>query len=203
MADHLLRYRRSHGRPLALREVPSGDGPSGSDADRRRRPADAERARGGEAYLERLPPPVPPGYQGKISPAHHLRRHREHLGDLLELRSDEATVYLRAPPVGDADISDRRMIIPVAEIVDWQIMFPDGSLRAVSRSRRRSGFWSASRASFRARLSSSLRATGRSRSRCGEVVCAGVQSFWRCDEGSGIIPRELSTYSKYLRKKAS
>lgn len=50
-------------------------------------------------------------------------------GDLLELRSDDATVYLRTPPVGDVDIPDRRMVIPVADIVDWQIEFQDGSLR--------------------------------------------------------------------------
>ena len=50
-------------------------------------------------------------------------------GDLLELRSDDATVYLRTPPVGDVDISNRRMIVPVADIVDWQIEFQDGSLR--------------------------------------------------------------------------
>lgn len=50
-------------------------------------------------------------------------------GDLLELRSDDATVYLRTPPVGDVDIPDRRMVIPVADIVDWQIEFTDGSLR--------------------------------------------------------------------------
>jgi len=50
-------------------------------------------------------------------------------GDLLELRSDDATVYLRTPPVGDVDIPDRRMVIPVSDIVDWQIEFQDGSLR--------------------------------------------------------------------------
>jgi len=50
-------------------------------------------------------------------------------GDLLDLQSDEATVYLRTPPVGDVDIPDRRMVIPVSDIVDWQIEFTDGSLR--------------------------------------------------------------------------
>jgi hypothetical protein len=50
-------------------------------------------------------------------------------GDLLELRSDDATVYLRTPPVGDIDIPDPRMVIPVSDIVDWQIEFTDGSLR--------------------------------------------------------------------------
>jgi hypothetical protein len=50
-------------------------------------------------------------------------------GDLLELRSDDATVYLRTPPVGDVDIPAPRMVIPIADIVDWQIEFTDGSLR--------------------------------------------------------------------------
>ena len=50
-------------------------------------------------------------------------------GDLLELAGDTATVYLRTMPVGDAGISSRRMTIPVADIVDWQVMVADGSLR--------------------------------------------------------------------------
>jgi uncharacterized protein YegJ (DUF2314 family) len=50
-------------------------------------------------------------------------------GDLLELEGDTATVYLRTPPVGYAAISSRRMSIPVTDIVDWQVMVPDGSLR--------------------------------------------------------------------------
>ena len=50
-------------------------------------------------------------------------------GDLLELADETATVYLRTMPVGDADLSSRRMTIPVADIVDWQVMVPDGSLR--------------------------------------------------------------------------
>jgi len=31
------------------------------------------------------------------------------------------------PPVGDVDIPDPRMVIPVADIVDWQIELTDGS----------------------------------------------------------------------------
>jgi uncharacterized protein YegJ (DUF2314 family) len=50
-------------------------------------------------------------------------------GDLLELEGDFATVYLRTLPVGYAEISSRRMSIPVTDIVDWQVMVPDGSLR--------------------------------------------------------------------------
>ena len=50
-------------------------------------------------------------------------------GDLLELSADSATVYLRTLPVGEADIPDRRMRIPAGDIVDWQVMVPDGSLR--------------------------------------------------------------------------
>lgn len=50
-------------------------------------------------------------------------------GDLLELAAETATVYLRTLPVGDADISSRRMSIPVTDIIDWQVMVPDGSLR--------------------------------------------------------------------------
>jgi hypothetical protein len=50
-------------------------------------------------------------------------------GDLVELRGDEAAVSLRTPPVGDADVRDPRMTIAIADIVDWQVMFPDGTLR--------------------------------------------------------------------------
>src|SRR5687767_8567191 len=50
-------------------------------------------------------------------------------GDLVELRGDEAGVSLRTPPVGDADVRDPRMTIAIADIVDWQVMFPDGTLR--------------------------------------------------------------------------
>jgi uncharacterized protein YegJ (DUF2314 family) len=50
-------------------------------------------------------------------------------GDLLELGGETATVYLRTLPVGEAAIANRRMSIPVTDIVDWQVMVPDGSLR--------------------------------------------------------------------------
>jgi hypothetical protein len=50
-------------------------------------------------------------------------------GDLIELRGDEAAVSLRTPPVGETDVHDPRMTIAVADVVDWQVMFPDGTLR--------------------------------------------------------------------------
>ena len=50
-------------------------------------------------------------------------------GDLVELRGDEAAVSLRTPPVGETDVHDTRMTVPVSDIVDWQVMFPDGTLR--------------------------------------------------------------------------
>ena len=50
-------------------------------------------------------------------------------GELLELGSETATVYLRTPPIGDVDLPDRRMVITLAEVVDWQVMVDDGSLR--------------------------------------------------------------------------
>lgn len=50
-------------------------------------------------------------------------------GDLLELGPDVAAVYLRTPPVGKTDLSSRRLEIPLADIVDWQVMVADGTLR--------------------------------------------------------------------------
>jgi hypothetical protein len=50
-------------------------------------------------------------------------------GDLVELRGDEAAVSLRTPPIGETDVRDPRMTVPMADIVDWQVMFPDGTLR--------------------------------------------------------------------------
>jgi uncharacterized protein YegJ (DUF2314 family) len=50
-------------------------------------------------------------------------------GDLLELGAESATVYLRTLPVGEADLPQRRMSVPVTDIVDWQVMLADGSLR--------------------------------------------------------------------------
>ncbi len=50
-------------------------------------------------------------------------------GDLLELESEAAQVYLRTPPVGNVDIPDRRMNVPFDDIVDWQVEYRDGTLR--------------------------------------------------------------------------
>ena len=50
-------------------------------------------------------------------------------GDLLELGADRATVHLRTPPVGPVDDPGPRMVVPLAEVVDWQVMLADGSLR--------------------------------------------------------------------------
>jgi uncharacterized protein YegJ (DUF2314 family) len=50
-------------------------------------------------------------------------------GDLLALDGEHATVSLRTPPVGKTDVRDARMMVPVADIVDWQVMLADGSLR--------------------------------------------------------------------------
>ena len=50
-------------------------------------------------------------------------------GDLLDLHGENASVYLRTPPVGEMDIDDRNLTVPIENIVDWQIEFTDGSLR--------------------------------------------------------------------------
>jgi hypothetical protein len=50
-------------------------------------------------------------------------------GDLLELDDERATVSLRTPPVGKTDVGDPRMTVPLTDIVDWQVMLADGSLR--------------------------------------------------------------------------
>jgi len=50
-------------------------------------------------------------------------------GDLLELGSDTAKVYLRTLPAGEVELSDRHITIPVSSIIDWQIEFTDGTLR--------------------------------------------------------------------------
>lgn len=50
-------------------------------------------------------------------------------GELVELRGDEANVSLRTPPVTEPDLRDPRMTIQVSDIIDWQVMFPDGTLR--------------------------------------------------------------------------
>ena len=50
-------------------------------------------------------------------------------GDLLELDADRATVSLRTPPIGKTEIRDPRMAVALSDVVDWQVMFPDGTLR--------------------------------------------------------------------------
>jgi uncharacterized protein YegJ (DUF2314 family) len=50
-------------------------------------------------------------------------------GDLLALDGESATVSLRTPPVGKSDVHDPRMTVPVSDIVDWQVMLADGTLR--------------------------------------------------------------------------
>lgn len=50
-------------------------------------------------------------------------------GDLLELGPDTASVYLRTLPIAETALPSRRLTIPVEDIVDWQVMFADGSLR--------------------------------------------------------------------------
>ena len=50
-------------------------------------------------------------------------------GDLLELGETEAEVDLRTPPVGEVVETSRRMTVPVGDLVDWQIILPDGTLR--------------------------------------------------------------------------
>ena len=50
-------------------------------------------------------------------------------GDLLELTETTAKVYLRTPPVAEADLPNRTMDIKVEDIDDWQIEFTDGTLQ--------------------------------------------------------------------------
>lgn len=50
-------------------------------------------------------------------------------GDLLEIDSESAKVYLRTLPVAEMDLPDRNLVIPAEDIVDWQIEFQDGTLR--------------------------------------------------------------------------
>ena len=49
--------------------------------------------------------------------------------DLVDLGGTEATVYLRTPPIGGPAPSDPQLSVPVSDIVDWQIMLPDSTLR--------------------------------------------------------------------------
>jgi uncharacterized protein YegJ (DUF2314 family) len=54
----------------------------------------------------------------------------EHVwGDLLELEHDTARVFLRTPPIEEADIPERTIKVPIVDISDWQIEMRDGSLR--------------------------------------------------------------------------
>lgn len=50
-------------------------------------------------------------------------------GDLVALDAERATVFLRTPPVGKTDARDPRMTVAAEDIVDWQVMLADGSLR--------------------------------------------------------------------------
>jgi uncharacterized protein YegJ (DUF2314 family) len=50
-------------------------------------------------------------------------------GDLLSVEDDHARVYLRTPPVKHDGELDRAMTIALADVVDWQIEFRDGTLR--------------------------------------------------------------------------
>jgi uncharacterized protein YegJ (DUF2314 family) len=48
--------------------------------------------------------------------------------DLLEITGDTAKVFVRTPPVEDSPDFQPFMTVPVADILDWQIEFPDGTL---------------------------------------------------------------------------
>lgn len=50
-------------------------------------------------------------------------------GDLLELDADSVLVHLHTLPVEETEIDDLTMRVPLSEVVDWQVVFPDGSLR--------------------------------------------------------------------------
>ena len=50
-------------------------------------------------------------------------------GDLLELSEADAKVFLRTPPIAHSGSLEREMTIPCEAIVDWQVEFPDGTLR--------------------------------------------------------------------------
>jgi uncharacterized protein YegJ (DUF2314 family) len=50
-------------------------------------------------------------------------------GDLLELSETETKVFLRTPPINHSAPLDRAMKVPREAIVDWQVEFPDGTLR--------------------------------------------------------------------------
>lgn len=48
--------------------------------------------------------------------------------DLLEITGDMAKVYVRTAPVEETPDFQPDSTVPVADILDWQIEFPDGSL---------------------------------------------------------------------------
>lgn len=48
--------------------------------------------------------------------------------DLLDITGDTAKVYVRTAPVEEMPDFQPDLIVPVADILDWQIEFPDGSL---------------------------------------------------------------------------
>ena len=50
-------------------------------------------------------------------------------GDLLELSETKAKVFLRTPPIDHAGPLEREMTVPRDSIADWQVEFPDGTLR--------------------------------------------------------------------------
>lgn len=49
--------------------------------------------------------------------------------DLVEIIGNDARVYIRTPPVHQTAPLERARTVPVAEIIDWQIEFRDGTLR--------------------------------------------------------------------------
>lgn len=49
--------------------------------------------------------------------------------DLVEITKDGARVYVRTPPVHQSGQFDPSRVVPVADFIDWQIEFRDGTLR--------------------------------------------------------------------------
>jgi uncharacterized protein YegJ (DUF2314 family) len=50
-------------------------------------------------------------------------------GDLREVAEDKARVFLRTPPVNHKGELPRDIVIPISDIVDWQLERQDGTLR--------------------------------------------------------------------------
>ena len=50
-------------------------------------------------------------------------------GDLLELTDTNAKVFLRTPPLNHQGSLEREMTVSRDTIIDWQVEFPDGTLR--------------------------------------------------------------------------